>query len=622
MTDAIPLRTALRRGEEPPDEPPPPGGGGPDFEGLLEHCPVVPLGHAEGVYWFSDGVGQVRRLTRQGLGVSGVVDLFGGRTVWLKDWFPLNSKRGNDGWNNVEAAAFLVEACVREGFFDPDRVRGPGIWPAAAPHAAVDEGGDDPRVVVHCGDVLVIADWDEGGRLRLAGKRAGTRVGDYVYKTTGLPEPRPAKAPADPDDVAALHRFVCNWTWRRGDDDAWLFLGGAAAGFVPALLPYRPVVLLEGDSGVGKSALFSLLRGLYGRAALAYENTTAAHLRDKLAATAAARAVIVNELESREDNRRAAEIVELFRYSYTRGEGGWGRGGTAGGEGRGADVMAFLGAITPPPADAQDANRRVVLRLDPLQASEADIALFDERLAEMVRLGPALRTRMLAQWPRYGATFAAYRRALIRHGHSARGGATWGTVLACADLLLCEQAPTEAEADLWALKLAAERLALDSGLAAPEHERLWSHLLTSRVERWQGGERAAVNDVIAEALEAGEMGADLALQTLKRYGLTLTAVAGERWLAVADKHSGLNDLFRGTAWAGGAWVSLLGRLPGAQRSPSVIRFGRQADSRGARTDIREKAWLLPLAALPGGDLPDDPPGGDAAGPAHGIGDMA
>lgn len=351
-------------------------------------------------------------------------------------------------------------------------------------------------------------------------------------------------------------------------------------------------MVVTGPTGCGKSAIVTLIRGLHGRAAIGGENYTAASLRDRLATDRAARAVLINEAESAEDNRRLAEIQEMARFVYTRGEGGWGRGGVDAREGPPPDAIFALSAIQPPPVEAQDRNRRIVLELEALKVTPAEQEAFEARMQAAIALGPALRRRVLDQWGRFRDAEARYRRALFGHGVDPRGVDTYGAVLAMADILLLESDRPQQGVDTWAFKIAAWISGAAGDIADAPHQ-CWQRLLTHRAEAWGSGDRRMIGEYLSDvAREPND--SEGARAILYRCGISVTSVAGMRMIAVANDHAGLIDIYRGTPWAGGGWVTALRRLvwPGggmrASASSGVVRFG---------TAIRVRATLIPLDVL-------------------------
>lgn len=87
-------------------------------------CPVTPLGHRAGRFYFLDAAGDRQDFTAAQLEGRGAVRrLLLHRTAWGRQFF------GTDGgsFSHRAIAAWLIAECSREGLFDPAMpIRGPG----------------------------------------------------------------------------------------------------------------------------------------------------------------------------------------------------------------------------------------------------------------------------------------------------------------------------------------------------------------------------------------------------------------------------------------------------------------------------------------------------------------
>ena len=92
-------------------------------------------------------------------------------------------------------------------------------------------------------------------------------------------------------------------------------------------------------------------------------------------------------------------------------------------------------------------------------------------LADWEKIGAQLKGRLIAGWPRYVATFRAYRRALMRAGHDDRAADQFGALGAAYNLMLYD-AFDPAAAEAWAAMLPAASLAETSGFLTDEEECL------------------------------------------------------------------------------------------------------------------------------------------------------
>jgi hypothetical protein len=137
-------------------------------------CPITPLGHNKGVFYFLDVVGQNRDLTARQLHHRGeLVSLYLGDENYLWEHWPAvhRPRRNGDkpiitGFFIGPAASWHMQACRDAGIFGPRVViRKPGIWPM-----------DDGAVIVHFGDGMLTRRPNEPPKPTRCG-----RIGDVVY---------------------------------------------------------------------------------------------------------------------------------------------------------------------------------------------------------------------------------------------------------------------------------------------------------------------------------------------------------------------------------------------------------------------------------------------------------
>lgn len=595
--------------------------GGDDLAGAMlpEDCPVRPLGHMGGAYYFADPEGQIRDFRR--LGEAEQLSLFMGRTGWLMQHFS-DRKGNNRAWNTTEAAARLIDAAVRAGWYDSDSVRGPGVWW----ETAADLGGQPGAIVIHHGDRLQCGQFVDVGdghpMLRLDPPiAAGRRIGGHLYKAVPG-ECRPADQPASEAEAERLENFIGTWNLARGEWDARLLMGITALSWVSGLLNRRPMCFLQSKPGSGKSALVTLLQSVNGRA-WRRETFTGPGLRDELEHARCARLLLLNEAEAKDDNQRFESVAELMRYNYTEGEGAstvYGRRTVP------TSFLAVLAGVLPPPVRETDGSRRIVVRMLPLNASDEDVLDFDDRLAAMAALGPRMYRRMLWSWGRWRQTWRAYAMGMLRAGFQKRDVDTWATVIAGWDLLRWDEFDP-ARVGQWLGIISPD--SMEKPLSAPE--TCLVHLLTYRIDEWAGGGKRTIGEHLAEALGkiAGSYQRQEALRGVKRFGVTIATLGGKKnqsgevfggqdYIAVAKNHGGLETVFRGTDFVGGGWATALKDLDGADDSPVPIRLGSGGVSldRGNDQDRRSRQFvLIPVSCLDH----DAPP---AAGPENDkIGDL-
>ena len=628
------------------------GGGNYERPAFPPGSPVKPLGISSGIdgtqrCFYLNWNGQLVGLEANNRhGKLGLIALFGPASDWLEANFPQWSApqyegRGKDrvqtksseivGFDQAEAARALIEECVRRGIFDPTgKMRGRGAHPWG-------RGG----LIVHHGD-----------RLLVSKQRAGTgEVTGFDWHDVGLfdrhvypaaePIPRPATKSVSPAASLAVLKLLRTWQWKRELLDPRFLLGWIGAAMLGGALKWRPNIWLTGGKGTGKSTLNGrdeVMHQLFGDGVFRTGNASAAAIRQSLKNSTVP--VLFDEIEASEDNRRVNEVIELARVASS------GDVMHRGGQDHQAHEFTIRSAfqfssINIPPLQPQDRSRLAILELKPFAPGTPPLDIAGElakaRFTDLAEVGRQLQRRMLDGWHRLEATKAKFHEALAAKGHVSRACDQFGTLLACADLLLNDEIPDDEEVAEWADRCAPDRMAEISEATADESACL-NHILTSMVQARGGDEREmlgtwigrAVASAIAPLLNPESGPGDRSADRLQQYGLKLVNpvwhgeerdVSGgvtktARWgaaqfmsgvpgyLAVANSHQALSGLFQSTHWKGGTWKAALARTEGAIE-PVKVKFGKMVS-----------AWavLIPLAAvLDDSELPDASKPGAAAG---------
>lgn len=605
-------------GQKPPTDPgPPPEGddGGDDgsvhYDGHLPAgCPVTALGIYGDVYWYLDALGQLRSLKAKDHSRLNIQALFGeGAADYLRrHWASLKKVAAVTpggvveqwivtGWKPELAAEALMAQAAKAGVWSPqDRVRGTGAWP-----------GKNGGIILHLGDALLCVDKD--GR---QWEEAPGLVDGYVYPSgrRGLRPAEKAQPAGEKGPAAWLKSLFMRWTLERGEVDAHLMLGVSVAAMIAGALPRRPVHWTTGGYGTGKSALQDAQRWLHGPGgALQTADGTAAGIRQALKYSSFP--IWIDEAEAREDNRKLAALLELARSAHT---GAMAVRGGSDHENATFNLYSVVGfsSILMPPMKPQDMSRMLVFRLGPLAKGAKAPDISEDKMA---KVGARLLRRVIDRWSEFPQTLTAYRGAMERAGHVARGQDVFGTTLALAHLALHDDEPhAEHDLDLWTERLPASSIA-EAQPDADEYSCI-THIMTSVVEDPHDRRRLTVADWIRMATaessnqhtlsEAEDIGTKVerAQAVLGGIGMRVHRQWLTPYLAVANQSTGLNRLMQGTHWHSaadtkGVWVQTLERLPGATRpepgadgKPKKLRIG----------GYPSRALLVPISiCLPDGD---------------------
>lgn len=569
-------------------------------EALGPDCPVRALGHMNATYYFADPIGQVRGLRANDMTTNNLISLFQSEIGWLEKNCKAQSRRGTSGmdkttWHNPTAVTRLIAACRREGFFDPEtQTRGPGIWPFAAELMVGEEFAGAEQLVIHTGDRVGWITFSGGRMNEIEWEKAGVRLGEFVYPASA-PQPGVGDEAATAEEIEEISNMINRWKWREGATVPQLLLGHIVAQILLALMPYRPSAWIQAVTGGGKSKLLDFLETLVQGRALRYENATAAGLREDFKGTNEARPVYINEAESTEDNRRLQGLIEMARYVYTAGEGGYRRGGSQGAA-HSPTAMFMFAAVDPPPLLPQDANRIVMMRMAPLKVTSAQMEAFEEEMPALARrLAPRLARRAVEIYPMFAGALNTFRKALIAAHHTPRTANTIGVLLSAAHLVQHASPPDDSDAEEWAKQLDARILASKNDVRSNEGLCLL-RLKTHLVKPWKSSEDTPLGHFIRGAAHGATSTLDAAsdLAAIKRYGVAIVTrtqpgdTQKRKWVAVANRHEGIIEVFKGSRWAAGGHIEPLRQLEGAWTPPNSVHFSGSSD----------RATLLPIKYFP------------------------
>ena len=586
---------------------------------LPDDCPVIPLGISGDACHYLNAIGQYVAVPTKAHSKLTIYGLFGNRASFLigPDQWGKGYDKETRQWKDFapdKVARDLIASCHDEGPWTnaADRLRGRGAW-----------RGEDDDLILHLGTQLLIR-----GQLERPGKRDR-----YVYPVSeDRPRPATERQPGGEEGPAAeLESLLRCWNWARPEGiDARLLLGWVCAGFLCGALTWRPQVWAHGPRGCGKSTLTWLLAALFGRGegCVVTEDASAAGVRTHLRHDSLP--VLFDESEPAEDMHRLNALIELARLAAS---GGMVLRGTQdhGSASFTVRFMGLFGSVLRPALKAQDMSRIAFLSMRPHTGQPPLLRADQLRL-----LGRRLHRRMVDGWPRFLETFPLWRRALMDAGMDARGGDQFGTLLAAAEVALHDDPPDSDTLEQWATLCAAETRA-DRAEQMPEWRRCLEHITTKQAPQWRGGELQSIGRLIAvaagravlvdaetgDAMRPGRATSDDANRVLASVGLRVVPRLDERghvlrqvlddagqptgamspgrrgemlgWLAVANNHTELAAIFRGTHWAGrsgtdGGWKPALQEAPEAVRHKEM-RFGGAAS----------RCVLVPLALALDGD---------------------
>lgn len=585
-----------------------------DVAELGDDCPVQPLGFLQQKFFFLDFAGQLIALGSE-FRKGELMALFGTRMAWLENKWPSWIKTGEKTdkatgekipilekapgeFNQKHSQKGLILHCSKRGLFDPrNKVRGRG---------AHEDGNGG--IVFHCGDTLLARQAGTRGQLKQAKMFKAGLLGGFVYPTA--PKlPHPADAPASLADSHEVIRDLETWRWKRGEIDAYLLFCLLIAMMCGGALKIRPHGWIVGPSGAGKTTLQKFLQLIMDEWGVFTEDATEAGVRQLLDNDTLA--VMFDEIEAEEDNQQVVmKIVRLARLAYSGASAV--RGSTDHNAKQFTARSCFLfSSIHHHELPAQDRNRIAILHLNKFPADTKQFRL----PATTREKGARLRRRIVEQWHRWPQTLEAYQAEMLAQGYTGREQDTYGTLLACGDLMLHDEAPEAV--GLGGMRQAADRVhswvkklspVLDSvrAEAIDTSERCIKHLMSYRLPSAGGQEQLSVSRWIQKAIvsmladrqwtSAMPKPVNAAANKLKEHGLRLVVEqnkpggAGKQFtdpytpyaspeglhadlhIAIAyQTHAGMKAIFRDTPWGGGNWNQPLKLVEGAKSGQN--KFG-------------------------------------------------
>lgn len=198
------------------------------------------------------------------------------------------------GYNAAAAGRYFMKQCHARGTYDPDCMRGIGIWK------------DRKRLVVNTGSKLVV----DGESVAYDDFKSR-----YTYAQPGIGKIKLAPV-ANDADLALVRDVIYNFNWAK-PYHAHLMLGALVQAPIAAALRWRAHVWLIGAQGSGKSFFqASFIRALLGQLCINFGGeTTAAGVRQALKHNPFAVSFDEAEVRSEADAKRMKDIISLARIS-------------------------------------------------------------------------------------------------------------------------------------------------------------------------------------------------------------------------------------------------------------------------------------------------------------------
>ncbi len=538
---------------------------------------VTGLGYNRGQYvYYSSGTRQIATFTAPEHTRAHLCSL-ASTMYWYKNYKHHCNKSGELSW--PEVASDLMASCRATGIYNPDRIRGRGVWL------------DGPRSIVHLGNRLVVDGHD--APLVLPGSPHIYEVGLAL-----LPDFPSLPPPLTPSEAIWLERICQSLRWEK-PSAARIFAGWMMLAPICGALNWRPSVWITGASGAGKTWIsHHIVRWILGFVSVYVSlSTTEPSLRRLLGPDALP--VIWDEGEP--DNflatQRLNAVLGLLRQASAETDAVIARAGSHGGVDtyRIRTMMCFQSVNTPVWSQA-DVSRIEILPLRNYSLDgDTDFHVLTALVSKHLPpdFGARLFSRAIKLLPVIRKNIVTFTSAIAEMpGQNQRRADQIGTLLAGAFALHSDREITSEEA----IKYAAEDGWVTTETPPAEmrdENRLLAHIMANKV-RYQHNEYT-VSKLLYYIItgNAQEISPASPTEILLDIGIKpMTATEGNnsiRGFAVSNSHPAIRKMLAGTPWAS-SWGQALLRIPGTRGGHSLPaqRFGPGLVSRAV--------WI-PFSAL-------------------------
>jgi hypothetical protein len=548
-------------------------------------CPVQPLGHSNGHYYFTDVAGEFRDLAMRDFTDKSILSLFGGDSSWPAFHYPATNKKGEPipGEFHVrKVTAYLMRKCHARGLYDANApLRGLGVWRWK------------DSAVVNAGSAI----WHSG-----KWHAPGLQLGGATYIARPRIEKPEMEQDLDPEKIEELRRSFNMWSYSE-EGDADLLFGWMGASLLGGYPRWRAHVLIIGERGTGKTSLGEHCSSCLGDQGVSLNDYTEGGLRQTLQNEA--RTTWLDEAETGSDvqSSRMAAVIRLLR-NLSGEKGARITRGSANQQAMNSTVTGcmLLTAIHSPPLEPQDRSRIITMNLNkPTQGESSSQDLLHYK-AMAQAMSPALRGHAVRHAKHFSEAFELYHKILLTHGCDGRQADLYATSLAGRSILLDKEVPTIDEAHAFVKKYEARlKVIFMEDSDASDGQSCLNHLLDYMMDVWRDGKKVTIGQFLCEQVNA----TDLDDRQLATYGMRLIRQrpdphAGERityhTLFVPNGHAQLRRIFTNTVWSGGGWKNSLRRLPYVEIAPPVSVAGQ-----------KRRGLYIPSTLLPDMGASDYPP---------------
>ena len=460
----------------------------------------------------------------------------------LEYWQSLYPAKNEDEVNWTDAVDSLMDRCRKKGSFNLNNVRATGAWL-----------GEKKELILNKGDVLIV-DGQKKGFHALNSR--------HVYEPSDMTIAEPSSTFLSDEDCHEFLETINMLKWAH--PDYYKFLAGwLMIAPICGALEWRPHLWLSGPSGSGKSTIMNeVVHRILAKTALFFQGqTTEAGIRQSVGKKSLP--VVFDEFETNDEKsgQRIAALVELLRQASYESNAYITKGSSSGDAvSYVTRLMAIVASIGVNLINEADKNRFTVIEL---KRSGEDQEKAMEHFQEFQRrLGViddewihGFYSRIFCLWP----VFMHNRDILfteIAKRYSSRLAQQYAPLLAGFQILQSQD-----KLDAVLAKLIVDDTDLEFKYKESDENdetECLRHLLTKQIHINGGiNTDTTVFEMAKNSLDSVHQ-RDEWIASLKRHGIVIKDDA----LVVANNHSAINSIFKGTKWVGFYQRSLL-RIKGA-----------------------------------------------------------
>jgi putative DNA primase/helicase len=537
---------------------------------------VIPLGHNHGMfYYLSRSSKQVFELPASQHTKSNMMAMASIPYYWQMTKF-VNDK-GAINWD--DAIDNLMTACRNVGIYNPDKLRGRGVW--------LDNGVP----VFHAGDRLIIDGQAHG--LAVPGST-------YIYEADRPISPVSA-TPLSNRDANKLVQLMEMFHWENGIS-ATLLAGFLAAAPICGGLKWRPSVWLTGPSKSGKTFLYDQIMrpALAGTAILVEGNTTEPGIRRLLGCDARPFLFDEAEQEGRAARERMAAVLAFARSSSSENGALVAKGRMAGDKtGIIPSYRTMFGfvSINVGIEHHADESRITVLavrgidKTTPEKRAAAEQRFTAIKTAVRNTISPEFCAGLLARsvtlLPIIRQNAETFSEAISLHLGDRRLGDQLGTLLSGAyslhsdKIITREQAAEYVQRQEWGIE--------QEQIVERDEVRLLTQITQARIRISPGNGSSIecnVGRLISAALQRDPtIVAETADLELRQLGIRPDFRKNIPGVLISNQHPSIKGMLTDTPWATG-WSRVLARIDGAEAN-QLTRFTTTYTSRSVWVPLRD-----------------------------------